>query len=373
MFWFACQIHDSKTIMTSDINIENKSYSFRNDSKFISWNSKNLFTNEFSSSTKSTMIVRRIATHSNKILFQWMKSICEIVMQKTMLCIETINFEYLSMFFYWLIYSEKYMNFEFSNILNSIAWKKIFKRNYYWSKMRKTIRQYVRNCHECQWNKIFKNRQNDLLIFLIIFIRRWKNISMNFITELFNVHDYNFICTIIDRLNMKRHYVFCTIKNENTNVEIVVEILVQYVFRIYDLFFSITSNRDFQFILLVWQTFCKILRIKCKLFIVSHSEIDEQIEKINENIEKQLRQYYNYMQNDWDIWIFMTKFADNNAISTTTKLFFFSSTRIFIFVWTSRLILFRIQLRESDFWSSKRKISSISCETFSITFVITQR
>ena len=95
------------------------------------------------------------------------------------------------------------------------------------------------------------------------------------------------------------------------------------MFRTYDLFFSITSNRDSQFILLVWQIFCKILRIKCKLFIVSHSEIDEQIEKVNENIERQLQQYCNYMQNDWNIWIFMTKFADNNAISTTTKWSFF--------------------------------------------------
>ena len=29
------------------------------------------------------------------------------------------------------------------------------------------------------------------------------------------------------------------------------------------------------------------------------------------------------MQDDWNIWIFMTKFVDNNAIVATTKLFFF--------------------------------------------------
>ena len=119
-------------------------------------------------------------------------------------------------------------HFEFNRIKNFL------KRDYYWSKMRKTIRQYVRNCHECQRNKIFKNHQNDLLISLIILLRRWENISMNFVTELFNVHDYNFICTIIDRLSMKSHYVLCTIENENTSVEVVVEILVQYVFRIHD-------------------------------------------------------------------------------------------------------------------------------------------
>ena len=251
--------------------------------------------------------------------------------------------------------------------------KNLLKRNYYWSHMRKTIRQYVRNCHECQRSKTLKDRQSDLSIFLIILMRRWEDISMNFITELFNVHDYNFICTIIDRLSMKRHYVFCTIENENTNVEIAVEILVQYVFRTHDLFFSITSNRDSQFILLVWQIFCKILRIKCKLFIASHSEIDEQIERVNEDVERQLRQYCNYMQDDWDIWILMTEFADNNTISATTKFFFFSFTRDFTLVWASHLILLRIQLRESDFWSSKRRTLSIRCRIFWTTYEITQR
>ena len=201
--------------------------------------------------------------------------------------------------------------------------KNFLKRDYYWSKMRKTVRQYVRNCHECQRSKTFRDRQNDLLLLLIIFIRRWKNISMNFITELSNIHDYNFICTIIDRLSIERHYVFCTIENESTNVEIVVRILVQYVFRIYDLFFSIKSNRDSQFISLVWQTFCRILRIKCKLFIASHSKIDEQIERVNEDIERQLRQYCNYMQDDWDIWLLMIEFADNNTISSAIELSFF--------------------------------------------------
>ena len=68
---------------------------------------------------------------------------------------------------------------------------------------------------------------------------------MNFVAKLFNAHDYDFICTIIDRLSLERHYVLSTIENENVNVEVVARILVQYVFRTYDLFFSITSNRDF--------------------------------------------------------------------------------------------------------------------------------
>ena len=186
--------------------------------------------------------------------------------------------------------------------------------------MRKIVRRYVRNCHECQRIKIFRNRKNDLLILLIIFLQRWINISIDFITRLSDVHDYNVICTIIDKLNKKRHYAFCTTKNESTNVEVTTKILISYVFRIHDLLFFIIFDRDSQFISLVWQTFCRIFDIKCKLFTIFHSEIDDQIEKINQNIERQLQQYCNYMQNDWDVWLLMIEFVDNNAISASTEL-----------------------------------------------------
>ena len=198
--------------------------------------------------------------------------------------------------------------------------KNLLRRNYYWLNMRKVVRRYVRNCHDCQRIKIFRNRKNDLLISLIIFLQRWIDISIDFIIELFDVHDRNVIYTIIDRLSKKRHYVFCTTDDENINVEITIKILINYVFRTHELFFFITSNRDSQFISLVWQTFCKILDIKCKLFIAFHLEIDEQIERVNQNIEKQLRQYCNYMQNDWDVWLSMIEFANNNAMFATIEL-----------------------------------------------------
>ena len=126
--------------------------------------------------------------------------------------------------------------------------KNLLRRNYYWFNMRKIVRRYVRNCHECQRIKIFKDRKNDLFILLIISLQRWIDISIDFITRLFDVHDHNFIYTIIDRLSKKRHYAFCTTKDESTNVEVTTKIFIQYVFRIHDLLFFIIFDRDSQFI-----------------------------------------------------------------------------------------------------------------------------
>ena len=226
---------------------------------------------------------------------------------------------------------KKIHEFSTSNHFEFNRMKNLLRRDYYWFNMRKIVRRYVRNCHEYQRIKIFRNRKNDLLISLIISLQRWIDISIDFITELFDVHDHNVICTIIDKFNKKRHYVFCTTENENTNAKITIKILIQYVFRTHDLSFFITSNRDSQFISLVWQTFCRILDIKCKFFIVFHSEIDDQIERANQNIEKQLRQYCNYMQNDWDVWLSMIEFANNNAISITIELSSFFVNKEFHF------------------------------------------
>ncbi len=40
---------------------------------------------------------------------------------------------------------------------------------------------------------------------------------------------------------------------------------------------------------------------------------------MNQNVEWYLRSYYSYMQDDWFVWLFMTKFVDNNAISSSIE------------------------------------------------------
>ena len=70
----------------------------------------------------------------------------------------------------------------------------------------------------------------------------------------------------------------------------------------------------------VWKSFCKRLGIKCKLSTAFHPETDGQTERANQDIEKQLRIYCNYMQDDWVKLLPMAEFADNNAVSAGTGM-----------------------------------------------------
>ncbi len=56
-----------------------------------------------------------------------------------------------------------------------------------------------------------------------------------------------------------------------------------------------------------------------KLFINYHSQINDQTERVNQNVEWYLRSYCSYMQDDWFIWLFIIEFINNNAISSSIE------------------------------------------------------
>ncbi len=200
----------------------------------------------------------------------------------------------------------------------------LVQRFYYWSDYWAMIKRYIQNCHVCQRSKTSKDSINKLLHSLSISQKRWKNIAMNFITELSLSEDYNVICIIICWLIKKRHYVFCHWEDEDISVEETVWIMLWNIYRLHDLSSSIVSNRDFQFISIIWQSLCKQLRITASLSTVYHSEINDQLKRANQDVEHKLRIYCNYMQNDWAKWLSMMKFSENfNIFSIISMILFY--------------------------------------------------
>ncbi len=213
-----------------------------------------------------------------------------------------------------------------SEILRTV---KIIKRNYYWSSMRKTVDQYIRNCYICQRSKTSRNKSNDLLQPLSISEQRWQNIVMNFIINLSDSYDYNAILTVICRLLKERHYISCITDDEDITVEKTAEMLLQWVYRTHDLPSFIVFDRDSQFTFILWKFLCKRLSISLRLFIAYHSQIDGQSERVNQNVERYLRFFCSYMQNDWFKWLFMIEFVDNNVLSSVIFLIFFFMNKNF--------------------------------------------
>ncbi len=96
------------------------------------------------------------------------------------------------------------------------------------------------------------------------------------------------------------------------------------VYWLHDLPSSIVLNRDFQFILIMWQSLCKWLRITASLLTAYHSEINDQSKQANQDVERELRIYCNYMQNDWAKWLSMIEFSENfNIFSIISMISFY--------------------------------------------------
>ncbi len=130
---------------------------------------------------------------------------------------------------------------------------------------------------------------------------------------------YKYVLVFVDRLIKMRHLVLIT----SMKVEEVINCFYAHVWKHHDLLEFFMSDRDTQFIFDVWKHMCKMLKIDAKLSTTYHSEIDDQIEKVNAVMKHYLRVFVNYMQNNWVKWLSEVKFIINNASSSITLTSFF--------------------------------------------------
>jgi len=168
-----------------------------------------------------------------------------------------------------------------------------------------------------------------LLQSLSISEQRWQDIAMNFIINLSDSYDYNAILTVICRLSKERYYISCIIDDEDITVEKTAEMLIQWIYWTHDLSSFIVSDQDLQFISILWKFLCKRLSIFLWLFIVYHSQINDQSEQVNQNIKWYFRFFCSYMQNDWFKWLFMIEFVDNNILFSVIFLISFFMNKNF--------------------------------------------
>jgi hypothetical protein len=209
---------------------------------------------------------------------------------------------------------------EHSNVRRT---SKYFHKWYYWSQAKQSVERYIRNCHICKKFKTIRDKYSNLLNFLFISNRSWTNIIMNFVIELLDNKDFNVILIMIDRLIKMHHYVFCIVEEDETFAKETIKLLINHVWKLHELSNTIISNRDSQFVSLVWKTVCKTLKIDVKLSTAFHFETNDQSEIVNQEMKRYLRSYCNYQQNDWFEWLFMIEFVSNAVTSTFTELFVF--------------------------------------------------
>ncbi len=130
---------------------------------------------------------------------------------------------------------------------------------------------------------------------------------------------YKYVLIFIDHFIKMRHLILITFMK----VEEVINCFYAHVWKHHDLLEFFMSDRDTQFIFNVWKHMCKMLKINAKLLMIYHSEINDQIERINTIMKYYFQVFINYMQNNWVKWLFEVKFVINNTSSLITLTSFF--------------------------------------------------
>ncbi len=121
------------------------------------------------------------------------------------------------------------------------------------------------------------------------------------------------------------HYILCTIDDNKIIAEEIAKLLIQHVWKLRELLTIMIFDKKSQFILLMWNTICKMLKIQIKLSIAFHSKIDEQNEIFNQKIKRYLRAYVNNQQNDWIYYYLWSSIHSTHQFSQLFKSFHFLS------------------------------------------------
>ena len=144
---------------------------------------------------------------------------------------------------------------------------------------------------------------------------------MNFIIELFsNRYEndiYDVILVVIDRYSKMALYIFV---KSTWSVEDLADVLFDKMFLIFLEIKEVISDRSSFFVSDYWSALCYHIRIKRKLNIAFHSQIDEQTERQNQTLKHYLRCYCNYKQNNWNFLLLLAQYVYNSAAHASTKL-----------------------------------------------------
>ncbi len=152
-------------------------------------------------------------------------------------------------------------------------------RKYYWKSMIKNVKEYINTCDICQRVKMKRHLSYDELKSLFRLTDSWKEITMNFITDLssnkWKEVMYDSIFVIVDHY-MKMTY-YLSIKKTLTVVELT-ELFFKKIALRYEISNDIIIDKDSLFINAFWSKICYHVKMKWWLSIVFHLQTDDQTE-----------------------------------------------------------------------------------------------
>ena len=152
----------------------------------------------------------------------------------------------------------------------------LLNHKYYWKSMIKDVKEYVNTCDICQRMKMKCHLSYNELKLLSWFTDSWKEITMNFITDLSSSKwkevMYDLILVIVDCYMKMIHYL--STKKILTAVELT-ELFFEQIALRYEISNDIVIDKDSLFISAFWSEVCYRVKMRWWLSITFHLQTDD--------------------------------------------------------------------------------------------------
>ncbi|XP_044717344.1 integrase core domain-containing protein [Hirsutella rhossiliensis] len=148
--------------------------------------------------------------------------------------------------------------------------------------------------------------------------RIWSELSIDFVTDLppTKSNGSTNLMVVTDRLS--KSVVLESLKD--ITAETTARALLRNVVQHHGVPRAIVTDRGTQFTSRLWQRLCELLRVKQRLSTAWHPETDGATERANQEVERYLRIFAAYAQDNWEELLPAAMMAINNHNSTSTGL-----------------------------------------------------
>ncbi len=198
--------------------------------------------------------------------------------------------------------------------------KDLIARSYWWPKLQKDVKEYIKGCAQCQANKINMHTHKAPLYPLTTTAetRPFQTVAMDFITKLPLSDGCDTILTITDQGCTKMAlFLPCS---ETITAEGIARLYLHHVFKQFGLPMKIISDHDTRFTSKFTKELCRQLGIAQNISMAYHPRTDGQSECTNQWLEQYLRFWTNHKQNNWMTYLPVAEFVHNTWYNVTTKM-----------------------------------------------------